>query len=174
MTGIPHKNMIFVFNFILVNTSILHIPLAIIFSAVHPLTCTHTHVSRCFLVPLAEEFSALYTSHLPCHAYWLNDSACWKVLGEILILKWKPSHLLMPVSLWSECAIRANGSGQKEPCSRDITGAVCAQGQLRMGWVGQRRLLGSRYDAWPCQVCPCVTDGKAWSHSTPQHFQLWS
>lgn len=25
------------------------------------------------------------------------------------------------------------GSGQKEPCSRDITGAVCAQGQLRMG-----------------------------------------
>lgn len=115
MTGIPHKNMIFVFNFILVNTSILHIPLAIIFSAVHPLTCTHTHVSRCFLVPLAEEFSALYTSHLPCHAYWLNDSACWKVLGEILILKWKPSHLLMPVSLWSECAIRANGSGQKQP-----------------------------------------------------------
>lgn len=85
------------------------------FSAVHPLTCTHTHVSRCFLVPLAEEFSALYTSHLPCHAYWLNDSACWKVLGEILILKWKPSHLLMPVSLWSECAIRANGSGQKQP-----------------------------------------------------------
>ena len=115
MAGIHHKNMIFVFNFVSVNTSIFHIPLAIIFLSSSSIDM-HTHAcEQMFSSTFGRRFSALYTSHLPCHAYWLNDSACWKVLGEILILKWKPSHLLMPVSLWSECAIQANGSGQKQP-----------------------------------------------------------
>ena len=38
---------------------------------------------------------------------------------------------------------------------------TAARGQLRPGRAGQRRLLGSGQDAWPCQACPRVRDGKA-------------